>query len=238
MGNHQSLILVPSYILLAITGIILAMNIKKFKINIVLEVICLAIVVTTFVGSITENKVLFNNNFYTNISLKPTKRTDMEQIGKIVDFIKENCDENNKAYINSATSEYNHQTFINYNAPENTYLTKVIPYTAATESTRGFPIDLFKCKYIFVSNVRLESTGATKGEIITNIKYAVEEDEVISKKFELVKTFDVTSKITYYAYERVQPLDEEERQAWLKLFEEQSEKYPDKFKERIENYKI
>ena len=217
---------------------ILAMNIKKFKINIVLEVICLAIVVTTFVGSITENKVLFNNNFYTNISLKPTKRTDMEQIGKIVDFIKENCDENNKAYINSATSEYNHQTFINYNAPENTYLTKVIPYTAATESTRGFPIDLFKCKYIFVSNVRLESTGATKGEIITNIKYAVEEDEVISKKFELVKTFDVTSKITYYAYERVQPLDEEERQAWLKLFEEQSEKYPDKFKERIENYKI
>lgn len=214
------------------------MNIKKFKINIVLEVICLAIVVTTFVGSITENKVLFNNNFYTNISLKPTKRTDMEQIGKIVDFIKENCDENNKAYINSATSEYNHQTFINYNAPENTYLTKVIPYTAATESTRGFPIDLFKCKYIFVSNVRLESTGATKGEIITNIKYAVEEDEVISKKFELVKTFDVTSKITYYAYERVQPLDEEERQAWLKLFEEQSEKYPDKFKERIENYKI
>ena len=214
------------------------MNIKKFKINIVLEVICLAIVVTTFVGSITENKVLFNNNFYTNISLKPTKRTDLEQIGKIVDFIKENCDENNKAYINSATSEYNHQTFINYNAPENTYLTKVIPYTAATESTRGFPIDLFKCKYIFVSNVRLESTGATKGEIITNIKYAVEEDEVISKKFELVKTFDVTSKITYYAYERVQPLDEEERQAWLKLFEEQSEKYPDKFKERIENYKI
>ena len=214
------------------------MNIKKFKTNIVLEVICLAIVVTTFVGSITENKVLFNNNFYTNISLKPTKRTDMEQIGKIVDFIKENCDENNKAYINSATSEYNHQTFINYNAPENTYLTKVIPYTAATESTRGFPIDLFKCKYIFVSNVRLESTGATKGEIITNIKYAVEEDEVISKKFELVKTFDVTSKITYYAYERVQPLDEEERQAWLKLFEEQSEKYPDKFKERIENYKI
>lgn len=214
------------------------MNIKKFKINIVLEVICLAIVVTTFVGAITENKVLFNNNFYTNISLKPTKRTDMEQIGKIVDFIKENCDENNKAYINSATSEYNHQTFINYNAPENTYLTKVIPYTAATESTRGFPIDLFKCKYIFVSNVRLESTGATKGEIITNIKYAVEEDEVISKKFELVKTFDVTSKITYYAYERVQPLDEEERQAWLKLFEEQSEKYPDKFKERIENYKI
>ena len=214
------------------------MNIKKFKINIVLEVICLAIVVTTFVGSITENKVLFNNNFYTNISLKPTKRTDLEQIGKIVDFIKENCDENNKAYINSATSEYNHQTFINYNAPENTYLTKVIPYTAATESTRGFPIDLFKCKYIFVSNVRLESTGATKGEIITNIKYAVEEDEVISKKFELVKTFDVTSKITYYAYERVQPVDEEERQAWLKLFEEQSEKYPDKFKERIENYKI
>ena len=238
MGNHQSLILVPTYILLAITGMILAMNIKKFKINIALEVICLAIVVTTFVGAITENKVLFNNNFYTNISLKPTKRTDMEQIGKIVDFIKENCDENNKAYINSATSEYNHQTFINYNAPENTYLTKVIPYTAATESTRGFPIDLFKCKYIFVSNVRLESTGATKGEIITNIKYAVEEDEVISKKFELVKTFDVTSKITYYAYERVQPLDEEERQAWLKLFEEQSEKYPDKFKERIENYKI
>ena len=214
------------------------MNIKKSKINIVLEVICLAIVVTTFVGSITENKVLFNNNFYTNISLKPTKRTDMEQIGKIVNFIKENCDENNKAYIDPATSEYNHQTFINYNAPENTYLTKVIPYTAATESTRGFPIDLFKCKYIFVSNVRLESTGATKGEIITNIKYAVEEDEVISKKFELVKTFDVTSKITYYAYERVQPLDEEERQAWLKLFEEQSEKYPDKFKERIENYKI
>lgn len=238
MGNHQSLILVPSYILLAITGIILAMNIKKFKTNIVLEVICLAIVVTTFVGAITENKVLFNNNFYTNISLKPSKRTDMEQIGEMVDFIKENCDENNKAYINSATSEYNHQTFINYNAPENTYLTKVIPYTAATESTRGFPIDLFKCKYIFVSNVRLESTGATKGEIITNIKYAVEEDEVISKKFELVKTFDVTSKITYYAYERVQPLDEEERQAWLKLFEEQSEKYPDKFKERIENYKI
>ena len=76
------------------------MNIKKFKINIVLEVICLAIVVTTFVGSITENKVLFNNNFYTNISLKPTKRTDMEQIGKIVDFIKENCDANNTAYIN------------------------------------------------------------------------------------------------------------------------------------------
>ena len=238
MGNHQSLILVPSYILLSIVGIILMMNIEKLKINIILESICCIIIVTTFVGSITENKILFNNNFYSNISLKPTKRTDMEQIGEIVDFIKENCDEDNKAYINSATSEYNHQTFINYNAPENTYLTKVIPYTAATESTRGFPIDIFKCKYIFISNIRLESTGATKGEIITNIKYAVEEDEVISKKFELAKTYKMTDKITYYAYERKEALDEEERQAWLNLFEEQSEKYPDKFKDRIENYKI
>ena len=61
---------------------------------------------------------------------------------------------------------------------------------------------------------------------------------MISKKFELAKTYKMTDKITYYAYERKEALDEEERQAWLNLFEEQSEKYPDKFKDRIENYKI
>ncbi|CDE83311.1 unknown [Clostridium sp. CAG:273] len=54
----------------------------------------------------------------------------------------------------------------------------------------------------------------------------------------MIKEFKMTEEITFYTYERIEKFDEEERKEWLKLFEEQSNIYPELFEKRISNFQI
>ena len=236
-GAHHTLMLIPTYIILFQLAIIGISKISRKIIYAILVTTTIFISIINFIGSITENKYIFNNRIFTNMSIKPTKRDDYENMGKMVEFIKKNCNIYNKAYINAATQEYSKHAFANYNLPEDLYLTNVIIYEASIDSVHGFPTELLNCKYVFISNIVLESTGAKKGNIIKNIKNAIEKNEIISSKYKKEKEFRMNEKIVFYAYRRVEKFDEDERIEWLKIFEEQSKKYPDLFEKKINSFK-
>lgn len=239
MGPHQMLILVPTYIILFVFGIIAIINIKcKNYIQISLATILIVIMLLNLTGGITHNKYLYNNLFFTNMVVDSEKREDYSIIGEMVEFVKENCNEQNKIYLNAATGDYSSHMITNYNLPEDKGLYNYVPYSFAIDSTNGFPQEALECKYFWIANQVLDDTGAKKGHIIPNINYAITEDPIISKKFKMIKEFKMTDEVTFYTYERTVDFDEEERQEWLKLFEEQSEIYPELFRDRILEFQI
>ena len=235
MGNHQSLILVPTYIglfSLAIIGIC-QMNKKSFRI--LGEIIIMFVLGTNFIGAITNCKYFYNNQLYTSISLKPTKRLDYENIGEMVKFIKDNCDKDDIVYINAAGS-YCAQTFSSYIHPDLS-LSKICVYESSIDGAHGFPVNyISQAKYIFTTNVWIESTGAKRGHIIPAINEALNTNSNIKNKFKLIKEFKMTDKVTFYAYERVEKFDKEEAEYWKEVFKKQTEEYPDKFGNRIDKY--
>ena len=239
MGPHQMLILVPTYILFFIFGLIAILNFKeKTSINIGFAVLLGIIILANLVGGIFHNKYFYNNLFFTNMVIDSEKREDYAQIGNMVKFVKDNCNEKNKIYLNAATGDYSSHMITNYNLPEDRNIYNYVPYSFAIDSTNGFPEDALGCKYFWIANKVLDDTGAKKGHIIPNINYAITEDPIISPKFKMIREFKMTEEITFYTYERIEKFDEEERQEWLKLFEEQSNIYPELFEKRISNFQI
>lgn len=239
MGPHQMLILVPTYILLFVFGLIAIINgINKKKIQICTATLLGIIMALNLIGGITNNKYLYNNLFFTNMVVDSGRREDYKVIGEMVEFVKDNCNEQNKIYLNAATGDYSSHMITNYNLPSDRYIYNYVPYSFAIDSTNGFPEDILECKYIWIANQVLDDTGAKKGHIIPNINYAITEDKIISPKFKMIKEFRMTEEVTFYTYERVEEFNEEERQEWLKLFEGQSKIYPELFRDRILDFQV
>jgi len=234
MGWHQMLILCPTYIIFFFDFIIAIDCIKIKYIKYILQIATIIIIALNF----KQSEIKYSKGkLLTNICFAPTKMKNYEQIREMHDFIAENCDKNNKAYINAASGKYCKHTFSNFNLPADLWLDNVIPYESSIDSAHGFPTSMLKCKYVFVTNVVVESTGAVKGHIIPGIKKGITENEIISKKYNLIRTFDMNDGIVFYCYERIAPFDEDERNAWLEIFSDISETYPKQFKERILKYK-
>lgn len=235
MGNHQSLLLVPTYIYLLLICIIAINQINCKLLRRILQTIIILSLSTTIFGTFTENKYFYNNKLYSNISLKPTKREDYEMIGQIDKFILENCDKDHKAYINAATSVYCSDTFKTYLFPDIT-LVYIIPYESSINSVHGFPIDIFKTKYLFVTNIDLEDTGAKRGTIIEKINKAIKEDEETKDTWKFFKEYKMSNDVTFYVYERVKEFDAKEAEYWIKIFEKETEEFPNLFGNRIQSY--
>ncbi len=236
MWYHQSLILVPEYLILMILGISVLCQIKNKIINNIMTFIIGIYLITTFLGSYTENRIIYKNSLFTNISLKPIQRQDYDKIGEIVKFICDNCDtQKDRVYVNSASSTYCSDTFAFYKMPDN-ILRNVMIYESSIDSVHGFPLGLLIAKYVFLTNEIIEETGATPGHIIPNIKHGIEENRIISEKYKLIKEFDLENGIIFYAYERIQKVDKTEINEWKKLFEEQTNQYPDRFGDILDKF--
>ena len=235
MGDHQSLLLVPTYIYLFLIYIIGINQIDKIWARRVLQVITFIVLLSTIFGTLTENKYFYNNKLYTSISLKPTIREDYDTIGEIDKFVLENCDEEHKAYINAATSLYCSDIFKSHIFPDMS-LQNVISYENSINSVHGFPTDIFKTKYLFVTNIDLEATGAKKGTIIEKINKAIKEDEETKDTWKFFKEYKMSNDVTFYVYERVKEFDAKEAEYWMKIFEKETEEFPNLFGNRIQSY--
>lgn len=236
MGPHQSLILVPEYLLLMILGISGMCQLKNKIINSITVCIIGIYIIANFLVNYLEIKNVYGNILFSDRSLKPVQRMDYNKIGEMVQFIYDNCDiEKDKIYINSASSLYCGDTFAFYNMPYND-LRKVIIYESSIDSVHGFPINIFKAKYVFLTNKIIEATSATPGHIISNIKYGIEEDKIISEKYKKVKEFDLENGIIFYAYKRVNDVDELEINEWKEVFKAQTKIIPEKFGNRLDVY--
>lgn len=236
MGYHQSLILVPEYLMIIYLTCIAISQIKNAILHYFSQTLFVMYLLMSFVVSIANNKYFYEKNVFSNISIKPVWREDYDNIGEVVRFLVDNCNsKKDKIYANFASGNYCGDTIKEYLMPNevlkyNTY------YESSIDSVHGFPIGVLKAKYVLIANRIIDSTGATKSTIIPTINKVFSEENIVKNKFKLVKEFPIIGDLKFYCYERIKPFDREEGSYWKKLFEEQTKLYPDKFGDRIDEY--
>ena len=235
MWYHQSLILVPEYLMMMYIACIAIAQIKNKIIYYIFQALMIVYFLMSFIVSITDNKRFYEKNFFSNISIKPVWREDYENIGKIVDFFVKNCDSKDKIYSNFASATYCGDIFKEYLMPNevlkyNTY------YESSIDSVHGFPIGMLDAKYVLIANAIIDYTGATKSTIIPTINDIFNGNNIVRNKFNLVKEFPILGDLKFYCYERKTNFDTEEGIYWKDVFKEQTKLYPKLFGERIDNY--
>ena len=237
MWYHQSLILVPEYLMFIYLTCIAISQIKNKVLYFFAETIFIVYMMISFVVAITNNKYFYEKNIFSNISIKPVWREDYENIGEIVNFIINNIElSKDWVYCNFASSEHCGDTFREYLMP-NEVLKNNICYGGTIDSVSGFSTGIFYAKYVLIANRVIDYTGATKSTIIPTINKIFDEDNnIVKKKFILVKEFPILGDLKFYCYERTVPFDIEEGNYWKELFKEQTKLYPEKFGKKIDKY--
>jgi len=235
MWYHQSLILVPEYLMMIYIACIAISQIKNKIIYYISQTIMVAYLLMSLIVTLTDNKYFYKKNIFSNISIKPVWREDYENIGEVVQFLTEHCDSKDMIYANFASSAYCGDVFKEYLMPDEKLKYNVY-YESSIDSVHGFPLGILNAKYVLIANSIIDYTGATKSTIIPTINNVFEEDNIIKNKFKLVNEFKILGDLKFNCYERITPFDIQEGTYWKELFKEQTRTYPDKFGERIDKY--
>lgn len=232
MGNHQSLLLVPTYILGMFLFIIYISELKFFKIYFITINL---FIFTSFLGSVYNSSEIFNNFIFTSVSLKPEVRTDLEIIQKIISFVENNCSDKEKIYMVLGSSSYNPDIFKNYNLPDRK-LDEIIMTEHSVDLTHGFPTEFFHAKYVLITKPIQQGYYSSDQKVITEIDASLHNNSIVSKKFKVKECFIGENGIEFYIYERISDFDEEEAEYFIKLFNEYYPNNKDLFEERINEY--
>ena len=232
MGDHQSLVLVPSYISLMLLAVALVYKaVKKWR-YLAGGLIGIYCVVNMFVAlDIVKAHQQFIPMF-SNVSLKPEIRMDYEDIKLAVDYIDAISSMDNKVYIISGSGNYNVDVFRNSRLPDITFREKVYAETSV-DLTHGFPIHLFEAKYVLVSDPLQYSMAVENSRVIQIIGESIMNNPLVSSHYKKIKEFKVGEGLNYHLFELIKPLDDEVAKYYLQQFEKYYSDFPDQFGNRI-----
>lgn len=226
MGLHHSLILLPVYLYLLYLCLAYLLSIEK-GIGSRYTLIFISIIFLNFIYGICLNT---EDNLFTKVGLTVPNEENYSAYLQVANWLKENINEENNAYMICHNSKYNPDKFRNIFMPDKT-IYNYLPYGSAVIGTHYFPYGLFDAKYIL--------TVAPFESISMEYKYNdVFIQLVANNKFKLINTFTMNDSDTILVYERIQKVDETEKTLYLNALEEESEKYPDLYKNVIEAYTI
>ena len=184
------------------------------------------LLIVNFAYSINSN--LKDNIFFTNIEISRKKRIDTDKIKELSDYIYKNTNDDNTAYMIAHSGIYNPDIFRYANTP-NIINHNALPYGSAILGSHKFPIQLFSAKYI------ITCTPFTGYSISPKYNKAFLESPYFNR-FRLVKSFDMNNEYTFYVYERINNVDLEEINYYLKYFEKENKKYPYLYEDIIKEY--
>jgi len=233
MHYHQSLILVPSYLIafFGLYGNLCGLNSKKLIVMVSVVLIEFNLLNTTICGFLPEIK----NSFFSNASLVTPEREDIKKVEEINEWIKMHCNNVDKSvYMLPHGHPYNPDVFRSHDLPDRTVY-DLLPYGSAVLGTHDFPIGLLTAKYIFTCLPFCDYSIAGK----YNDAFLGWANK---GHFILVESFDMENGYVFYVYERVTPLSYEEVEYYRNLFCEENELYPENFdtvfKRVIEKYDL
>ena len=131
-------------------------------------------------------------------SLDLTRRTDLDLMGAVTDFVLENCADGETAYINMDSDGYSGTTFA-YSDPSHPELQSRILWESSVPSTHGFPTGIWTSKYVMVTD------KFDTGTLVGYINRALRTDTPAAGHYQLVTQFPLAESITLYCYQRHQP---------------------------------
>ena len=229
LGDHQSLILAPFYLLM-LFGLCAKLTQQKAKPW--LRNAAAGVLAVFLVGNFGNALRLPGKNVQTlalsSESLDLTRRTDLAQMRAVTDFVLEHCTEDQTVYINMDSNGYSGTTFA-YSDPAHPQLQMMILWESSVPSTHGFPTRIWTSEYVMVTD------RVDEGGIVGPINAALRTQSPAAVHYEYVTEFPLDG-ITLYCYRRTARPDAAEADYFKQVFAEYDARWPEIFSQRIDEY--
>lgn len=229
LGDHQSLILAPFYLLM-LFGLCAKLTQQKAKPwlrNAAAGVLAIFLVVN-FGNALRLPGKNVQTLALSSESLDLTRRTDLAQMRAVTDFVLEHCTEDQTVYINMDSNGYSGTTFA-YSDPAHPQLQTMILWESSVPSTHGFPTGIWTSEYVMVTD------RVDEGGIVGPINAALRIQSPAAVHYEYVTEFPLDG-ITLYCYRRTARPDAEEADYFKQVFAEYDARWPEIFSQRIDEY--
>lgn len=229
LGDHQSLILAPFYLLM-LFGLCAKLTQQKAKPwlrNAAAGVLAVFLVVN-FGNALRLPGKNVQTLALSSESLDLTRRTDLAQMRAVTDFVLEHCTEEQTVYINMDSNGYSGTTFA-YSDPAHPQLQTMILWESSVPSTHGFPTGIWTSEYVMVTD------RVDEGGIVGPINAALRTQSPAAVHYEYVTEFPLDG-ITLYCYRRTARPDAEEADYFKQVFAEYDARWPEIFSQRIDEY--
>lgn len=229
LGDHQSLILAPFYLLM-LFGLCAKLTQQKAKPwlrNAAAGVLAVFLVVN-FGNALRLPGKNVQTLALSSESLDLTRRTDLAQMRAVTDFVLEHCTEDQTVYINMDSNGYSGTTFA-YSDPAHPQLQTMILWESSVPSTHGFPTGIWTSEYVMVTD------RVDEGGIVGPINAALRTQSPAAVHYEYVTEFPLDG-ITLYCYRRTARPDAEEADYFKQVFAEYDARWPEIFGQRIDEY--
>ena len=229
LGDHQSLILAPFYLLI-LFGLCAKLTQQKAKLwlrNAAAGVLAVFLVVN-FGNALRLPGKSVQTLALSSESLDLTRRTDLAQMRAVTDFVLEHCTEDQTVYINMDSNGYSGTTFA-YSDPAHPQLQTMILWESSVPSTHGFPTGIWTSEYVMVTD------RVDEGGIVGPINAALRTQSPAAVHYEYVTEFPLDG-ITLYCYRRTARPDAEEADYFKQVFAEYDARWPEIFSQRIDEY--
>lgn len=229
LGDHQSLILAPFYLLM-LFGLCAKLTQQKAKPwlrNAAAGVLAVFLVVN-FGNALRLPGKNVRTLALSSESLDLTRRTDLAQMRAVTDFVLEHCTEDQTVYINMDSNGYSGTTFA-YSDPAHPQLQTMILWESSVPSTHGFPTGIWTSEYVMVTD------RVDEGGIVGPINAALRTQSPAAVHYEYVTEFPLDG-ITLYCYRRTARPDAEEADYFKQVFAEYDARWPEIFGQRIDEY--
>lgn len=229
LGDHQSLILAPFYLLM-LFGLCAKLTQQKAKPwlrNAAAGVLAVFLVVN-FGNALRLPGKNVQTLALSSESLDLTRRTDLAQMRAVTDFVLEHCTEDQTVYINMDSNGYSGTTFA-YSDPAHPQLQTMILWESSVPSTHGFPTGIWTSEYVMVTD------RVDEGGIVGPINAALRTQSPAAVHYEYMTEFPLDG-ITLYCYRRTARPDAEEADYFKQVFAEYDARWPEIFSQRIDEY--
>lgn len=229
LGDHQSLILAPFYLLM-LFGLCAKLTQQKAKPwlrNAAAGVLAVFLVVN-FGNALRLPGKSVQTLALSSESLDLTRRTDLAQMRAVTDFVLEHCTEDQTVYINMDSNGYSGTTFA-YSDPAHPQLQTMILWESSVPSTHGFPTEIWTSEYVMVTD------RVDEGGIVGPINAALRTQSPAAVHYEYVTEFPLDG-ITLYCYRRTARPNAEEADYFKQVFAEYDARWPEIFSQRIDEY--
>ena len=229
LGDHQSLILAPFYLLMlfGLCAKLTQQKAKPWQRNAAAGVLAVFLVVN-FGNALRLPGKNVQTLALSSESLDLTRRTDLAQMRAVTDFVLEHCTEEQTVYINMDSNGYSGTTFA-YSDPAHPQLQTMILWESSVPSTHGFPTGIWTSEYVMVTD------RVDEGGIVGPINAALRTQSPAAVHYEYVTEFPLDG-ITLYCYRRTAQPDAEEADYFKQVFAEYDARWPEIFSQRIDEY--
>lgn len=242
MATHHSYLLLVEYFVIIFVLIINIMEFSfttqrlrlfnKFDIIYCSKYLIFGVLFVLFSSTITLSiQGNCKSKVFSSISLKPVHRTDYWDILKVYNFIQDNVNDGEVAYIIASSGIINAEIFRNAKLPA---VTNKITSGCAPSGTGKFDVNFFEAKYIITCDP-FEDLVRDEDSITKKLSQIL--DEMIElNRVELVESFETKTGHNFYIYERVGGFNIEDVYLAQEYLADEMKNYPSSYAEVFDNY--